>query len=90
MVETLEKNNFKIGQIILWVGRWFSRWSNWYRERVGSEAVLGEETITSNETGQEINNPAHGIPIIGGLFGFGMKVGNATYDYLRLETWVFN
>lgn len=55
----------------------------------GSEAVFGEEKITSNETGQEIKNPAHGIPIIGGLFGFGMKIGNATFDYLKPETYGF-
>ena len=56
----------------------------------GSKAVFGEDKIVSEETGQEIENPAHGIPIIGGLFGLGMDLGNASYKWLKPESWGFN
>jgi hypothetical protein len=56
----------------------------------GSKAVFGEESVTSKETGQEIENPAHGIPIIGGLFGLGMDIGNETYKWLKPESWGFD
>ena len=56
----------------------------------GSEAVFGKDSVRSEETGQEIENPAHGIPIVGGLFGLGMKAGNKSYKYLKPESWGFD
>lgn len=45
-----------------------------------SQAVFGKQSIVSNRTGQTIKNPVHDIPIIGGLFGLGMDIGNAGFD----------
>ena len=48
----------------------------------GSEqAVFGKESITSAQTGNTIENPLHDIPIIGGLFGLGMDIGNRYSDF---------
>ena len=55
----------------------------------GNTAVFGKEDVTSKETGNVIENPAHGIPIIGGLFSLGMDLGNKSYKYLQPETYGF-
>jgi hypothetical protein len=55
----------------------------------GNTTVFGKDGVTSKETGEVIDNPAHGIPIIGGLFSFGMDLGNKSYKYLQPESWGF-
>jgi hypothetical protein len=55
-----------------------------------SVVIFGNESITSEETGETIENPAHNIPIIGSLFSLGMTAGNKSYKWLKPETWGFD
>ena len=52
----------------------------------GTEAVFGKPGITSAKTGEPIDNPAHGIPVIGSLFSLGMDLGNR-YDPTAPISW---
>jgi hypothetical protein len=42
------------------------------------EGVVGKSQYTDPQTEQIYNNPFAGVPVLGGLFGYGMKVGAKT------------